>query len=112
MSDFKSRFDVVSEKDEIPLEWNELWDAMRAVPHPWILTTEDMFYSMLEAVPPQDMGSGGFLVGEAQYHNAANEPVYACFAGLPNGSGGSLFQARYLTPREFSTWELIHKQNP
>ena len=92
-----------------PLEWDDLWRAMDALPHTWILTTENMFYRMLDAVPPQDMGSGGFLVGEAQYHNAANEPVYACFAELPDGLGGSYFAARYLTQREFTDWKMIHK---
>jgi hypothetical protein len=127
MNDFKSKFidgtdaaeyqamiapliheaaDVVSETDEIPLEWNDLWSTMKQQPHPWILTTENMYTRMLEVLPPQDMGSGGFLVGEPEYHNKDDEAVYACFT---SNHDQTVFQARYMTQREFNQWKLIHR---
>lgn len=102
--------DVVSEADEpdiadLPLEWNDLWVAMDETPHRWIHTTNEMFNSMLEAVPPIDLCQSGFLVGEAQYHNATNEPVYACFVVHPGKP--ERYLARYMTRREFVAWRSI-----
>lgn len=98
--------DAVSEADEIPLEWAELWAAMDKRQHPWVLTTENMYHRMLEVLPPQDMSNGGFLVGEPQYHNAAGEAVYACFTFSSYPFGGC-YQARYMTGREFKKWKSI-----
>ena len=96
--------DAVSEADEqTPIEWADLWAAMDADPDRWFLTTETMFYAMLEAVPPQDMESGGFLVGEAHHHNAEGEAVYACFTSHAS------YQARYMTQREFDGWKVVHR---
>jgi hypothetical protein len=78
-----------------PLEWYELWAAMKEHPAEWITTTGEMYQAMLEAVPPQDMAMGAFLVGEPNHHNAEGEAVYACFTKR----GG--YRARYLTQREF-----------
>ena len=88
-----------------PLEWDALWAVMRLKPHPWAETTENMYYRMLEAVPPQDMGNGGFLVGEPQYHSANGEAVYACF--VTNHGKPERYQARYMTQREFTHWKRI-----
>ena len=93
--------DVVSEVDEIkdaPLEWAELWSAMRPEPHKWVLTTQNMYEKMLGCVPPRAMGVGGFLVGEATHYNDLGNAVYAMFT---NANG---FYARYSTLAEFKKW--------
>ena len=77
--------------------WKELFDAMVAAPAEWIDTTGEMYYAMLEAVPPQDASFGMFLVGEPTRHNAKGEAVYACFRATLNGA-----QARYATQAEFN----------
>jgi hypothetical protein len=64
----------------MPKEWIELWNAMHAVqdlPDEWVETTESMYDEMLSTLPPRAMNTVGFLVGEADHHNAENEPVYA-----------------------------------
>ena len=78
-----------------PLEWSDLWTAMKADPESWIPTTEAMYWEMLECLPPVDMARGAFLVGEAETHNGQGEAVYACF----RKRGG--YCARYLTVRQF-----------
>lgn len=77
--------------------WKELFDAMDAAPAEWVATTEEMYYAMLEAVPPQDMSLGMFLVGESTRHNARGEAVYACFKVMATGP-----VARYATQAEFN----------
>lgn len=62
-----------------PLEWQTLWDAMDAAPDAWIETTEDMFWQMLECVPPRAQHPDRFLVGEAKTHNEEGKAVHACF---------------------------------
>jgi hypothetical protein len=79
-----------------PLEWKELWDAMDANPDQWILTTEKMYWDMLEVLPPRKMLGENFLVGEANNHNAAGEAVYSCFTKF-----GDTYKAKHLTVREF-----------
>lgn len=81
-----------------PLEWQPLWDAMDAAPAAWIPTTEQMYWDMLECVPPRAMAGGRFLVGEPQTHNAEGKAVYACFMERPSGQ----FFARYMTVSEFN----------
>ena len=92
-------------ENSTPLEWDALWAVMQQNPHPWCETTEHMYYEMLGAVPPKDMGAGGFLVGEPQYHNANGEAVYACF--ITNQGKPERFQARYMTQAEFNKWKII-----
>lgn len=46
------------------LEWQALWDAMEAAPDAWIPTTENMWWQMLEVLPPRAQTRGAFLVGE------------------------------------------------
>ena len=93
-------------EETIGLEWNELWDAMRNAPSPWVKTTENMFFEMLGAVPPTDMFAGAFLVGEASHTSAAGEDVFACFVEHTDGT----FEARYMTQREFDAWKAIHQE--
>lgn len=83
-----------------PLEWGDLWAAMRAnydagLPA-WVRTTEEMFMEMLEVVPPRCQTAGAFLVGEPWSTNAANENVHAAF----RFDGGGHW-ARYMTVPEF-----------
>lgn len=78
------------------LEWEELWDAMDATPEKWIPTTENMYWRMLEVLPPRAMCNDHFLVGEALRHNAKGESVHACFARI-----GDNFRARNLTVKQF-----------
>ena len=80
-----------------PVVWNELWAAMEETPSAWIETTEEMYWEMLEAVPPVKMTGRHFLVGEAHHHNEQGEAVYACFK-----KAGTRFFARYLTVTQFS----------
>ena len=79
-----------------PLVWQPLWDAMKANPDKWILTTEQMYWDMLEVLPPTKMIGENFLVGEAENHNAAGVAVYSCFSKF-----GDTFKAKHLTVREF-----------
>lgn len=95
--------DIDNAPDETPLVWGDLFAAMEPTPHRWVRTTPGMYWAMLEAVPPQAMGKGGFLVGEADHHNANGEAVYACFTE----SAGEYFQARYMTQAEFTGWKAI-----
>ena len=82
----------------LPLEWAPLWAAMDAQPTEWIPTTEDMFWEMLECVPPRAQIAGAFLVGEPLRHNAEGKAVHACFKQV-----GSSFFARNLTVAQFRT---------
>lgn len=79
------------------LEWTALWDAMKASPDAWIPTTEDMFWEMLECVPPRAQERGRFLVGEVERHNAEGQAVHACFRQQSNTE----FFAKYMTVAEF-----------
>ena len=81
---------------EIPLEWAELWKAMKSVPQKWVLTTNEMYWAMLECLPPRAMQGDGFLVGEADHDNSEGVTVYACFM-----QRGDVTKARYLTVKEF-----------
>ena len=81
-----------------PLEWSDLWSAMRAAPERWILTTETMFYERLCMLPPAAQSGAGFLVGEANRHNAEGLAVYAAFVEVDGKH-----YARYLTHNEFKT---------
>ena len=93
-------------EETVALEWDALWDAMKQTPPPWVLTTEHMCDERLGAVPPADMGAGGFLVGEASHTNAAGDDVFACFVAHTDGA----FEARYMTQREFTAWKGIRQE--
>lgn len=80
-------------------EWKELWDAMEASPETWVETTEDMYWQMLECVPPREQDGARFLVGEPLRH-VNGEAVHACFWEKPDGT----FWARNLTVAQF--WSL------
>ncbi len=77
------------------LEWQNLWDAMEAAPDAWIPTTENMWWQMLEVLPPRAQTRGAFLVGEASHH-VGGEAVYSCF----KQTGGEYF-AKNLTVKQF-----------
>lgn len=79
-----------------PLVWQPLWDAMEANPTAWIPTTEQMYWEMLEVLPPRLMTGSAFLVGEAHHHNAEGQAVYACFSQT-----GENYRARYMTAQQF-----------
>jgi hypothetical protein len=81
---------------ETTLEWAPLWAAMKAAPDAWIPTTEDMFWEMLECVPPRAQDRDRFLVGEAERDNEQGQPVYACFKQV-----GDKFFARYMTLEQY-----------
>ena len=85
-----------------PLEWSDLWKAMRAAPDTWHMTTSSMSEAMLAALPPAGVCRGSFLVGEASHHNDDGQPVYACFKHT-----GDVVEARYLTRLEFRTMSSI-----
>ena len=78
------------------LEWAPLWDAMDAKPEEWIPTTEDMYWQMLECLPPRAQRRGAFLVGEPQRHTSAGA-IHACFRQV-----GTEFSAKYMTVQEFN----------
>jgi hypothetical protein len=80
-----------------PLEWQELWDAMKANPAEWIPTTEAMYWEMLGAVPPRAQNRSAFLVGEADHHNADGWAVYSCFK-----RAGEAFYAKNMTYKQFN----------
>lgn len=91
----------ISGNQEEPLEWSDLWAAMKSGPTRWIRTTQNMFDEMLGVVPPASMGDGYFLCGEPKCDNEAGEAVYACFAQV----SGGVVQARYMTFKEFRSWK-------
>lgn len=78
------------------LEWAPLWAAMKDQPEAWIPTTEDMYWQMLECLPPMAHARGAFLVGEAERHNEEGKAVHACFK-----QAGNEFFARYMTVEQF-----------
>ena len=78
------------------LEWQALWDAMDANPSEWIETTEEMYWQMLEVLPPEKMVGSNFMVGEPSRHNGKGEAVHACFTKF-----GDTYKAKNLTKREF-----------
>ncbi len=77
------------------LEWQPLWDAMAATPDAWVSTTENMYWQMLEVLPPRAQTRGAFLVGEASRH-VNGEAVYSCF----KQTGGEYF-AKDMTFKQF-----------
>lgn len=87
---------------QTPLEWQPLWDAMKAKPDAWIPTTENMYNEMLNVLPPRAWTGGAFLVGEAYTHNAEGYPVYACFKQV-----GNEYEARHMTLREFNLLKSV-----
>lgn len=80
-----------------PVEWDALWDAMKAAPTAWIETTEKMYWDMLEVLPPRCMENRKFLTGEAHHDDEHGKAVYACFKKV-----GERFYARYLTVAQFA----------
>ena len=62
-----------------PLEWRDLFDTMDAYPSEWIETTEDMYFEMLECLPPRAMAKGAFMVGEPLRHGPDGAAIHACF---------------------------------
>ena len=78
------------------LVWAELWAAMDANPDQWIETTEEMYWEMLEAVPPRSTIGRHFLVGEALHDNSEGYPVYSCFS-----KHGDTYQAKHMTLEQF-----------
>jgi hypothetical protein len=79
-----------------PLVWKPLWDAMRSTPDAWIPTTEEMYWDMLEALPPLRMRGGAFLMSEADHSDESGHPVYACFLKHQGH-----YLARYMNCLEF-----------
>jgi hypothetical protein len=78
------------------LEWADLWAAMDAKPGDWIETTEEMFWDMLEAVPPRAHVGTRFLVGEPKTTNEEGKEVHACFK-----EEGGRFYAKHMTVEQF-----------
>ena len=79
-----------------PLEWQNLWDAMKSNPAEWIPTTEKMYWEMLEVLPPRAHIGASFLVGEPLHDDDQGQAVYSCF----NNSFGK-YSAKNLTVKEF-----------
>lgn len=79
------------------LTWDALWDAMKAKPEQWHHTTAEMYFDMLECLPPIRMSANAFLVGEPYSHDSrTGEAIYACFQKRPSG-----YWAKFITVREF-----------
>ena len=78
------------------LTWQALWDAMDANPDTWIKTSEEMYWNMLETVPPLTMRRNAFLVGEALRDDEHGNEIYSCFKKM-----GSEYFARNLTLEQF-----------
>lgn len=81
--------------NDTPLTWQPLWDAMEANPEKWVLTTENMFFDMLQVLPPRKMLGAIFLVGEPLKH-VNGEAVHACFTRKDGAHW-----AKNMTVREF-----------
>ena len=78
------------------LVWQPLWNAMRADCTNWVETTEEMYWDMLEVLPPLRMRRGAFLMSEANHSDEHGAEVYACFARK-----GDDYFARYMTAQQF-----------
>lgn len=79
-----------------PLVWAELWAAMDANPNQWIETTEEMYWEMLEVLPPRKMIGKSFMVGEPLRSNGKGESIHACFKKI-----GNTYRAKNMTVNEF-----------
>ena len=79
-----------------PLEWSELWAAMKTRPDEWTPTTEAMYWHILKAVFPMCMNPKSFLGGEPNHHDKDGKPVYAAFRKV-----GKTYEAKYLTLEQF-----------
>jgi len=90
---------VFREEEPGPLEWDDLWAAMKKDPEKWQLTTEHMYDEMLNCLPPRAWIRNAFLVGEPDHHNNEGFPVYACFSKMQ----GKCF-ARYLSLAQFNAF--------
>lgn len=88
---------MTNTQTQAPLVWKPLWDAMRSSHAAWIPTTEEMYWDMLEALPPLKMGRGAFLMSEPDHTNAGGYEVYACFLRK-----NDKYFARYMTKQEFT----------
>lgn len=86
-----------------PLEWGDLWEAMKAAPEAWIETTEKMYWYCLECVPPRRQWHDRFLVGEPSRHNDEGAEVHTCFKQV-----GDKFFAKDMTVNTYLS-ELVHK---
>ena len=64
-----------------PLSWNDLLHNIKTAASggQWTAVSEEMYYSMLESVPPAAQTKGGFLCGEPLRHNAEGHAVYYSF---------------------------------
>ena len=82
------------------LEWAELWDAMENTPEAWIETTEEMYWAMLECLPPRKMSQNAFLVGEPLRHNERGA-VHACFLRV-----GGVYRAKNINVCDFAEVSL------
>lgn len=80
-----------------PFAWSTLWAEMDAQPTEWIETTEDMYWDMLEALPPRAQAGNRFLVGEPKTHNAEGKAVHACFWKKADGR----YFAKHMTVEQF-----------
>lgn len=89
-------------KESKELERAALWDAMKAEPDKWHLTSQAMREEMLEVLPPAawsstPRGIDAFLVGEPYTHDSEGRAVYACFMQARNDD----YLATYMTLEQF-----------
>jgi len=64
--------------------------------------TAENYYYFLECVPPRAMASNGFLVGEADDHDATGAPRY----GMYYTEQGKYYYAGKATLKEYTLWIL------
>lgn len=85
-------------ENEKPLEWRDLWDELNrknvSGDDSWTLTTEDMYYEMLNSVPPRDYFTGGFAAGEPVRHSR-NGALYHAFKVEGNKYYAKLMEYAY-----------------
>ena len=93
MNDKKMRIDG-------PREWAELWATMDENAEAWVETTEGMYWSMLECLPPRKMSANAFLVGEPLRHNERGA-VHSCFLRI-----GGTYWAKNLNVCDFEGVKL------
>ena len=71
-------------------------------PVTWSTVTEEVYYEMLECLPPAYRGNSGFLVGEAWDHHATTgQPRYAAYRHAQNGYYWTA--SRPMTVKEFKS---------
>ncbi|HID69345.1 MAG TPA: hypothetical protein EYP35_02530 [Desulfobacterales bacterium] len=76
-------------------EWNKVGGSFTDYCKPGDRIDSDLFYYFIGVVPPVDMSSRGFLMGECAAHNEDGKGVYDCFSERPYRYCGQMTIERF-----------------